>query len=136
MKQPTLMGAQVDEDYGKKIYNLLVGVLVVAGVVGVFWWINRSNAQPAQDRTQSCVSRLNSLMEIERSDDVPLGRDMDAFGDECPAQYDIYVDYVQIKGSTKAMRVALARNTRVSASTLPPYDWRGKMASVTPNSGR
>lgn len=94
----------MDEDYGKKIYQLLVGVLAVSGVVGILWFVNRGTEASTQDRVASCSSRLNTVVSLVRADDTSrtLDSELDALGRDCPAQYDVFTGYVQIKGSYNA----------------------------------
>lgn len=94
----------MDEDYGKKIYQLLVGIVVVAAVVGILWFVNRGTEDPTQPRIESCGSRLNEVVSLVRADDTSrtLDSELDSLGRACPAQYDAFTDYVSIKGSYEA----------------------------------
>jgi hypothetical protein len=94
----------MDEDYGRKIYQLLVGVVVVVCVVGALWLINRGGDEPAQDRATSCSSRLKAVVSSVRADDTSgtIDSDLEALRLDCPAQYPVFTDYISIKGSYEA----------------------------------
>lgn len=96
----------MDEDYGRKIYRLLVGVVVVAAVIAVIWFANRNNidstASPQQDEqndAQLCDKALSKLIVDERNGVTVDGEVYDEFSARCPAEYSVWADYQSIRVS-------------------------------------
>ena len=53
---------------------------------------------------KSCSTLFNSILSRERVGDTAgaINAELDALGDSCPSRYQVFVDYVSIKGSARA----------------------------------
>lgn len=93
----------MDQDYGKKIYNLLVGVVVVAVLVGLYVVGIRGGDPAGRDPSAtSCSDVLRTLVSATRDDRSIDGELMDGFADQCPYAYAVWVDYQSIKAFHEA----------------------------------